>query len=167
MAILRNNSDIVKGSMLMVFLNNAPIGFATSHAFTITTNTTEVSTKDHGDYPSVIAQSISWEVTAENLYSDAGESTYLTAQLNKTPVTLKFAKASNYNATDEKGVVGVDNADEWSASTAILSGKALITSFSVNAPAGDNATMSVTFTGVGSLDQEGSSGAQGATGATG
>lgn len=146
------NQDIVKGSALMVFLGGSAIGFATSHALSLTANTTEVSTKDHGDYPSVVAQSIGWEVTAENLYSDTGETTYMKAMLAKTPVDIKFAKVVNYSATDEKGII--DNAEKtaWTAGTVIAEGKALITSFSINAAKGDNATMSVTFTGVGALN---------------
>ena len=146
------NQDIVKGSALMVFLGGSAIGFATSHALSLTTNTTEVSTKDHGDYPSVVAQSIGWEVTAENLYSDTGETTYMNAMLAKTPVDIKFAKVANYSTTDEKGII--DNAEktDWTAGTVIAEGKALITSFSINAANGDNATMSVTFTGVGALN---------------
>ena len=145
------NQDIEKGSALMVFLGDSAIGFATSHALSLTANTTEVSTKDHGDYPSVVAQSIGWEVTAENLYSDTGETAYMKAMLAKTPVDIKFAKAANYSNTDEKGII--DNAEKnaWTAGTVIAEGKALITSFSINAGAGENATMSVTFTGVGAL----------------
>lgn len=148
----RNNSDIVKGSKLMVFYNNLPIGFATSHSLSVTTNTTEVSTKDHGDYPAVIAQSISWEITAENLYSNAGELIYMQIVKSKAPVDIVFAPANNYDNSNEPGVIGNDN-KEWafSSNDVIASGKALITSFSINAPSGDNATMSVTFTGVGEL----------------
>ena len=145
------NQDIVKGSALMVFLGDSAIGFATSHALSLTANTTEVSTKDHGDYPAVVAQSIGWEVTAENLYSDTGETTYMKAMLAKTPVDIKFAKVANYSTTDEKGII--DNAEKnaWTAGTVIAEGKALITSFSINGGGGENATMSVTFTGVGAL----------------
>lgn len=168
----RKNSDILKGSKLMVFLGGNPIGFATSHALSMTVNTTEISTKDHGDYPAVLAQSISWEVTAENLYSRAGESTYMTALKTKQPVTLVFAEASNYG-TDEHGVIspesGTANNKEWAADSTygptggkVAEGQALITSFSINAPSGDNATMSVTFTGVGELTT--TSGATGDTG---
>ena len=156
MATIRENSQILKGSVLMLFIGSDPVGFATSHALSLTLNTTEVSTKDHGDYPSVLAQSISWEVTAENLYSTAGELKYMQTMIAKTPVTIKFA-ISSYDQTDEKGIVGVENATDWSASTVIAEGKALITSYSINAPAGDNATMSVTFTGVGSLTTNGDS----------
>ena len=145
------NQDIVKGSALMVFLGDSAIGFATSHALSLTANTTEVSTKDHGDYPSVVAQSIGWEVTAENLYSDTGETTYMKAMLAKTPVDIKFAKVTNYSNTDEKGIIDNGEKTAWTAGTVIAEGKALITSFSINAGGGENATMSVTFTGVGAL----------------
>ena len=145
------NQDIVKGSALMVFLGDSAIGFATSHALSLTANTTEVSTKDHGDYPAVVAQSIGWEVTAENLYSDTGETTYMKAMLAKTPVDIKFAKVTNYSNTDEKGIIDNGEKTAWTAGTVIAEGKALITSFSINAGGGENATMSVTFTGVGAL----------------
>lgn len=156
MAALRSNTDIIKGNKLMVFLNDAPIAFATSHSLSITVNTSEVSTKDHGDFPSVIGNNITWEITTENLYSDNAESALWAAMKTMQPVTVKFAPASNYNnATSQKGIVGVESAAEWAAGTAIASGKALITSLSVNAPSGDNATLSATFTGVGELDQAG------------
>lgn len=149
----RSNTDIIKGSKLMVFLNGTPIGFATSHSLSMTTNTSEISTKDHGDFPSVIAQNISWEVTAENLYSQAGESTYMTAMKTLQPVTIVFAEASNYSNSQAQGATPMDstNGSEWTVGTKIAEGNALITSFSINAPAGDNATMSVTFTGQGEL----------------
>lgn len=156
MAALRSNTNIIKGSKLMVFLNDAPIAFATSHSLSITVNTSEVSTKDHGDFPSVIGNNITWEITTENLYSDNAESALWAAMKTMQPVTVKFAPATNYdNETSQKGIVGVESATEWTAGTAIASGKALITSLSVNAPAGDNATLSATFTGVGELDQAG------------
>lgn len=149
----RSNTDIMKGSKLMVFLNGTPIGFATSHSLSMTTNTSEISTKDHGDFPSVIAQNISWEVTAENLYSSAGESTYMTAMKTLQPVTIVFAEASNYSNSQAQGATPMEstNGAEWTVGTKIAEGNALITSFSINAPAGDNATMSVTFTGQGEL----------------
>lgn len=150
------NTDIIKGSRLMVFIGSTPIAFATSHSLSITMNTTEISTKDHGDFPSVIGQNITWEVTTENLYSDGGETALWNAMKTMQPVQIQFAPASNYdNASAQPGIVG-ESSGSWTAGTAIASGKALVTSLSVNAPAGDNATLSATFTGVGALDQAGS-----------
>ena len=166
----RNNTDIIKGSMLMVFVGGYPIAFATSHSVSFTTNTSEVSTKDHGLYPSVIVNSQSWEVSAENLAS-ADSINQLFTILENTKrgetVDLKFAKPSNWN---DQGIVENSN-PLWTAGDIIAEGKAYLTSLSLNAPAGDNATISATFTGVGAftLDKAGQtiSGSTGPVGPTG
>ena len=145
------NADIVKGSKLMVFLADKVIGFGTSDSLNLTTNTTEVSTKSHGTFPSVVPQNVTWEVSSENLYSDEGEATYMDLMLKMTPVHIKFAKASNYNNDYEPGIVGTTESKTWTVGDVITEGDAIITSFSINAPSGDNATMSVTFTGIGAL----------------
>ena len=146
-----SNSDIVKGSMLQIKIGDSIIGFATSHSLSITTNTTEVSTKEHGDYPAILAQTLTWEVQCENLYTDANEAYLVDIQLKKTPVTIVFSKVQ-YSNTDEKGIVDAANgSNTWSVSQQLLTGTAYLTSFSVNAPAGDNATISCTFTGSGAL----------------
>ena len=151
MAGIRNYSDIIKGSTLMVFIGDKPVGFATQHNLSVSLATTEVSCKDSGDFNSVTPQNITWEVTAENLYSDAGEATYMAAITNKTKVSLKFAKAGNYAPAGEQGVLGPDGHEEWTVGTVIAQGEAYLTSFQINAPSGENATMSVTFTGLGAL----------------
>lgn len=151
MAGIRNYSDIIKGSTLMVFIEGNPVGFATQHNLSVNLATTEVSCKDSGDFNSVTPQNITWEVTAENLYSDAGEATYMAAITGKTKVSLKFAKAGNYAASNETGVLGPDGHEEWTVGTVIAQGEAYLTSFQINAPSGENATMSVTFTGLGAL----------------
>lgn len=149
----RTNTEILKGSKLMVFLDGAPIGFATSHSLSMTTNTTQVSTKDHGDFPSTIPQNITWEVSAENLYSNAGEDIYMKKMKTMQPVTVVFAQAGNYSNTQAQAATPMQTTDgaEWTLGQKIAEGDALITSLSINAPAGDNATMSVTFTGSGEL----------------
>ena len=170
MAGYRNNSDILRGSMLMLFVDDYPIAFATSHSISFTTNTSEVSTKDHGLYPSIIVNSQSWEVSAENLASaDSINQLFTVLEKTKaqTPVTLKFAKPSNWK---NAGIVDNTN-DLWTAGDIIAQGDAYLTSLQLNAPAGDNATISATFTGIGAftLDAAGSkiSLIEGETGPTG
>ena len=68
----------------------------------------------------------------------------------REPVTIAFAKCSNY---DENGLteVGGDVA-AWAPDTVnYRSGLAVLTSLTVNANTGENATYSVTFTGAGPL----------------
>lgn len=145
------NADIVKGSKLMVFLDGKVIGFGTSDSLNLTTNTTEVSTKSHGSFPSVVPQNVSWEVSSENLYSDEGEAVYMDLMLKMKPVHIKFAKAQNYDNGYEPGIVGTTESKTWTVGDVITEGDAIIKTFNINAPNGDNATMSVTFTGTGAL----------------
>src|SRR5574344_209844 len=96
------NKDIFKGSALQLFINDGGsqdvcIGFATSHSLSITTNTTELSTKDHGDYPAVLPTTITWEVTAENVYATTSMAKLIGYVKNKTKVTIKFAAVGNYS----------------------------------------------------------------------
>ena len=173
--VTRNNSDILQGTVLMLFVAGEPIAFATSNSLNFTTNTTEVSTKDHGLFPSVIAQSISWEATAENLA--CGENIdqlmgILEKAKNNETVHLKFAKPTNW---DDKGIANRGSQGNWAASgtladanhpltgtqtatvlpsmtNIIAEGDALLTSFSINAPSGDNTTLSATFSGIGAIN---------------
>lgn len=174
-----SNTDIIKGSKLMVFIEGQPVGMATSHSLSMTLNTTEVSTKDHGDFKAIVPQDISWELSAENLYTNAGKKTYMDAMSNMTKVTVQFVN-TNYNNTKERGILDnqsssgyqststaepIGSAENWTVGIqgpqgpqaipvggeVIAEGQAYITSFNINAAAGDNATMSVTFTGVGAL----------------
>ena len=159
------NKDIFKGSALQLFINDGGsndvcIGFATSHALSITTNTTELSTKDHGDYPAVLPTTVTWEVTAENVYATTSMTKLLGYVKNRTKVTVKFAEVGNYSQKEgaysyeaiEPGIIENDSKTSWSIGKIIGQGKAYITSYSINAASGDNASISCTFTGCGPLD---------------
>jgi hypothetical protein len=156
MSTVRKNSDIVKGSALQVTVGGTILGFATSHSLSITVNTTEVSSKDHGDYPGVIKQNTTWEVTCENLFCGQNWDELQMLLDDDTPVTVSFVNVKGYTS---KGIVHkedgsaayTDQPDAWEAGTAIASGEAYITSLNVNAASGDNATISATFTGAGPL----------------
>lgn len=159
------NKDVLKGSALQLFINDGGaqdvcIGFATAHSLSITTNTTELSTKDHGDYPAVLPTTITWEVTAENVYATTSMTKLIGYVKNKTKVTIKFAEVGNYSQdggsysyfATEPGIIENDTKTSWSIGKVIGQGKAYITSYSINASSGDNASISCTFTGCGPLD---------------
>ena len=159
------NKDILKGSALQLFINDGGsqdvcIGFATSHALSITTNVSELSTKDHGDYPAVLPTTVTWEVTAENVYATTSMTKLLGYVKNRTKVTIKFAEVGNYSQdggsysyyATEPGIIENDSKTSWSIGKIIGQGKAYITSYSINAASGDNASISCTFTGCGPLD---------------
>lgn len=143
------NADIIKGGHLMVFLNGEPIAFATSHSLSKTLNTQEISTKDHGDFGAVLPQNITWEITTENLYSLSCYDTLNKAFNAMQEVTVQFGESTYSQDSVQNSIVGVTGATNWATGTKYEEGKAYITSLQVTAGAGDNATMSATFTGNG------------------
>ena len=144
---------VIKGSTVMVFTGNGTtlksVAYATNHTLTIGTNSTEISTKDNANsvWTQGTVQSLNWSATTENLYSLDGEGVsfedLFDIMVSREPVTLKFGIAATPGGNVPTG--------GWDPGTEIKTGKALITDLSMNAPVGDNANFSATFTGVGAL----------------
>lgn len=157
MSTIRKNSDIFKGSMLQVAVNGNILGFATSHSLSITVNTSEVTTKDHGDYPGIVKQNTTWEVACENLFCQDNWNILEDLVNSATPVNITFCDLENYPVGSiSRGIVQSESGEtvqptSWTRGKHLASGDAYLTSFNVNAAAGDNATISATFTGAGPL----------------
>lgn len=158
---MAQSSNIVKGQELMLFQNNKSIAFATSHTLTITGNTTDISSKDHGFFTASALTSITWEISAENLYTDTAFNDYFNAMVNtRQPIDVVFGHYSDDASLAISGIVGDGDSagqESWTAPTSgvYYSGQAYITSLTANAANGDNATFSVTLSGVGKLTQTG------------
>ena len=134
----------------MLFMGGDALAYAKNHTLTITGNTIDISSKDHGYWGASEIGNLTWEVQTENLYTEDNYDKLFDAMVTKTPVDIVFAQAQNY---DENGlaVVGGD-VESWTASTTFgRKGRAVITSLTVNANNGENATYSATFTGSGPL----------------
>ena len=126
------------------------LAYATSHTLTLTGNTVDISSKDHGFWGASEVGSVTWEITTENLYTDEDYDKLFDMMITAQLVTIAFAKAANY---DKNGLVATGGTVEsWTADQAnYRSGKAVITSLTLNANTGENATYSATFTGNGAL----------------
>ena len=134
----------------MLFMGGEALAYARNHTFTITGNTIDISSKDHGYWGASEVGNITWEVQTENLYTEDNYDTLFDAMVAKTPIDIVFSQAQNYNENGLKAVGG--SVDSWAASTTSgRKGKAVITSLTINANTGENATYSATFTGSGPL----------------
>ena len=157
MATIRNSADIIKGGHLMVFVKDGatykPIAFATSHTFSKTLNTQEISCKDFGDVAAVIPQNYSWTMQTDNLYSINGYKAVNNAFKNMSKVKVYFGESTYNQATAQASIVDVDGATDWAIAGFGEEGDAYITSLDVTASAGENATFSATFTGTGTLSE--------------
>lgn len=151
-------ANIIQGGDLMLFLkkgsgstaSKVSVAFATNHSISISTETTDTTHKDiKGGWTSSAVKTLSWEVSTENLYSNDGEG-----------ITFGDLYDLMVSKTEIDGVFGVNASTAqtvttggWVAPTSgeYFSGKVIITSLEVNAPAGDNATFTCQFNGVGAL----------------
>lgn len=132
----------------MLMLNGKSIAHATSCSQSVTTQVTEVATKDYGDFSSKEPQKIDWQITSDHLLTETGWIQLQKAQRDMTPVVAYFCEASNYTAE------GCGDGSYYTGpkSTAPYTyGEAIISSLNITAAAGDNATMSVTLDGRGPL----------------
>ena len=128
------SKTIVKGDELMLFKDSKSLAYATSHTLSITGNTVDISSKDHGY----------WGASEfDGLFS---------AMVAKSPITVTFGHPNAYNAN------GLGSSDNWipdaSVGAKYYYGPAIITSLQANANTGQNATYSITLTGNGALEQK-------------
>lgn len=139
----------------MCFVGGKSIAFATSHTLEVSGETTDVSTKDNGggEWATSEMGLLSWTCSSENLVGDPrsglGYDELFDLMIKKEPVELVFALKSTVAAG---GTAYEVPANGWTAKTNDgHKGKAYITSLSLNAPNGENSTMSVQFTGTSAL----------------
>lgn len=140
--------QILKGDELMLFKNKKSIAYATSHVLTITGNTVDIASKDHGFWGASEVGSLTWEITSENLYTQDSYDELFDAMVAAEPIDVAFGKVKDYNKN------GIDNSTKnWEPDTTdgVKYGKAVITSLVANANTGENATFSITLTGQGAL----------------
>lgn len=146
---------ILKGQNLMCFCGGKSIAFATNHTLEVSGETTDCSTKDNGggEWASSEMGLLSWTCSSENLVADKrnglGYDDLFDMYVAKQPIDLVFGLKSTIADSGEYYEVGEGG---WSAkANSGYKGKAFITGITLNAPNGENSTMSVSFTGTGAL----------------
>lgn len=152
---------IIKGKKLMLFVKQSDtykaIAFATNHTFSTSASTINVSHKDLADLANGQAKwddqdldTFSWSITSEHLYANEGAGytakDIFTLYANGTVLDVKFglADASTTGAPETGWVPSTSGAK-------MLSGKAVITSFDINAQNDSDASFSLTLTGKGPI----------------
>lgn len=147
-------NKIIKGRDLMLFDSEGKsLAFATNHTLTITAETTDISSKDHGIWGATEVSKYTWEIQSENLYTEAGYANMFDKMLAGDSMTVKFGLKQTPTPPD--ATVEDSSLTNWTAGTHYYTGDALITSLTANANNGDNATYSVTLTGVSQIKKVG------------
>lgn len=154
-------SKIMDGTDLMCYVNGTSVAFATNHTLSISADTADsTSHKDaRAGWIERTVNTLSWEVTSENLYAldDNCEGNsfedIFDLLANKSIITLRFGIPSN-QVFDNDGNATVPTVPDggWTgAKVNYYQGEAYISNLELNAPCGENATFTVTFSGTGAI----------------
>lgn len=145
-------NSIIKGRDLMLFdASGHSYAYATNHTFSLTAETSDISTKDHGVWGASEVSKYSWEITSENLYTTQDYDSLFTLMVAGSPITVRFGlkqTPSDPSLTPADGNMALPY---WTSQDSFYQGKVIITSLVTNANNGENATYSITLTGVGSI----------------
>lgn len=146
-------AQIIKGKDLMLFDSTGnSYAYATNHTLTITAETSDISSKDHGIWGASEISKYSWEITSENLFTVDGYNSMFDNMLTGNAITVRFGLKKE---TDNSKTVADGDLNKWTASTTgYYEGKVFITSLTANANNGENATYSVTLTGSGKITRK-------------
>lgn len=141
--------NIIKGRDLMLFDSTGKsYAWATNHTLTINAETSDISSKDHGIWGASEVSRYTWEITSENLYSTDAYDSLFASLVAGNPISIRFGlKAEN----DNTKTVADGDYDNWTAAAGYYEGEAIITSLVANANNGENATYSLTLSGVGKI----------------
>lgn len=145
-------NQIIKGRDLMLFDSDGhSYAWATNHTLTITAETTDISSKDHGIWGGSEVARYTWEITSENLYSTEAYDEMFDTMLAGEPITVRFGLKQTPADASMNVADGNLALPYWNSQNSFYEGKVVITSLVANANNGENATFSVTLTGNGSI----------------
>lgn len=147
----------LKGKDFMVFVGTKAVALATNHTLTLNTETSDTSSKDDGIWSDAEITGMSWQATSESIGAYSGDADndlsyeeLIDLYMKGEPVDLVCGIPKN-KTNDGVPDDGWEVPDSTSTSLVHYTGKALITSVELNAPNGENSSISATFTGVGKL----------------
>ena len=157
----------IKGGRLMVYIseteadvktgNYVSIALATSHTLNISADTQDTSNKDEGggNWSSSEASTLSWSLDTENMMALDGQGKNFDELFNffanKKTLYIVFGERAGLDGDDVTD--GGWTPDTTTANKSNYTGACQITALTVNAPNGEYANYTATFTGVGALKQ--------------
>lgn len=150
-------ANYVKGNLVNVFYHNGTswvtLGYSTSNSLSVSNETTQVSSKDHGLHPDTEVTGSSWSMSGEYLFTAANAQVVMGMQKQGKAFSVCFAQVSESNYADGlKPVTDIETNSAWTVGSAFCKyGNAIVTSAEISAANGETATMSVEFTGSGAL----------------
>lgn len=136
----------------MLFVDGVSIGYATNHTLEIEAETSSFDCKDEGEagWSNEETIQLNWTVTSENIYAyDPEGKSY--ENLNDLMISRQPIDVVFYLKAESGSNVPIGG---WHSAQDPFRGKAIITDLDMNAPHGEYASFTATFTGWGELVYE-------------
>ena len=150
-------SKYVKGNLINLFYKGADgynfFAYGQNHSLNVSSTTTSISSKDHGNHPDTEVQETTFTFGGEFYFNKENANTALAMANAAVPITFCFAETTEQNAADGLApVTGTGTQQSWTPGSDFKQyGNVIITSFQITANQGDVATCSIEGTGVGAL----------------
>ena len=142
---------VIKGSDLMLFVGGKSIAYATNHTLTMTAETADISSKDHGIWGASEVSKYTWEISTENLFTAEDFDKMFESMIQGKPIQVRFGLKIEQTDMSKNVADGETALPYWTSQNSFYEGKVIVTSLTANANNGENATYSVTLTGTGSI----------------
>ena len=156
----------VKGNLINIFYKTgsntwAYFAYGQSHSLQISSSTTEISSKDHGNHPDQEVSSTTFTMSGEFYFTKDNATKAIKMANDAKPITFAFAKvADNANGTlaadGLSGVTGYGSTDAFTIDSSTDSafveyGNGIVTGANITSQTGEVATISIDITGQGAL----------------
>lgn len=151
------NQTYKKGNLINLFIYDTSawrtFAHSTNNSLSTSSETTQVSSKDFGNWPATEVTGTTWSMSGEYLMTPEDASIALGMQASGKPYTFAFGVVNESDwASGLKPVTDISVNAKWTpGSTFMRYGDGLVTSAEIGAPNGDQATMSLEITGSGAL----------------
>ena len=91
-------NKIIKGRDLMLFDDKGKsFAYATNHTLTMTAETSDISSKDHGIWSATEVSKYTWEITSENLFTEKAYASMFDAMIAGNTIAATMPPAPNIN----------------------------------------------------------------------
>lgn len=146
-----------KGNLVNVFYHNGDawktFAYSQNNSLSTSSETNEVTSKDHGLHPDTEVTGANWSMSGEYLFSPADANIIIAMQQSGKPYSFCFAQTTQTNYADGlQPVTGVGSTEAWApGNTFCKYGDGIVTSAEVSASNGEVATVSLEITGSGAL----------------
>ena len=153
------NPTYVKGNLVNLFIYDTSawrtFGYSTNNSLSTSSETNQVSSKDHGIWGDTEITGLTWSMSGEYIMSPTDADVILKMQASGKRYTFCFCEVNESNWADGiKPVTDISTNAKWTPGSAFARyGNGLVTSCEISAANGEQSTLSLEITGSGSLSE--------------